>query len=113
MTDFHIEPATQVPESDTPRPSDSDFEFRKPDHKASRPKSLKDMIADRRSRGGDGETGSPQSPRERRTTSGAGKKATPAMPRNLGKQVAELYGLAGMMLMPFDQPCATAVMESA
>jgi hypothetical protein len=112
--DIRVSPSTRVPPTETPKPVDDDFPV--PDHKAtSRPRGLKEILTDRRSRGEDeanSDGGRAGGPRDRRTKQNK-SAAAPRMPAQLGKQVAELYGLAAMMLMAFDPPCATAVMESA
>jgi hypothetical protein len=107
-TTFDIAPRSseQLPDSsDHPGPRESAPEAHGiPDHTATR-RSIRDMV-NRRERGEE-TTG----PRSRRTKKQA--KPTPAMPRNLGKQVAEMYVLAGMAVMPFDQGCASVVVSSA
>lgn len=77
--------------------------FRTPDHTAT-----KTSLRDKLRRGGEDAP-----PTARKRTASRARKPAPKMPADLGKQVAELYALAGMMLAPFDMHCAGAVMESA
>lgn len=110
--DIRPAPSTRVPATDTPKPAES-TDFPVPDHKASKPRGLREVLKDRRSRGEDESTsdgGKAGSPRGRRTTSSS---STPRMPANLGKQIQEFYGTIGMAVMIVDIPCGSAILERA
>lgn len=101
------EPVFEPELTNNPIPDESSEDFVVPNHKASADDSrIRRLVNSRNSRGRD--TGN-----TRGKTKTKERKPAPPMPRNLGKQVADLYGVLGVALMPFDQHCATAIMESA
>lgn len=113
-TDFDIKvsPSTRVPATSAPRPAEEEFPV--PDHKASKPRGVKDAFRNRRSRGEDSDTsdgGRAGGPRDRRTTKTSA--AAPRMPAKMGENIQTLWGTAGMIVMAACTPCGSAFLERA